>query len=119
MKHPLVWGVLTGCSGVLPVVGAGLIWAPAGVIMLATAESWQGIGILLYGTLIISLMDNFFRLVFARWFANVHPVITILGVIIGLQWFGLPGLVFGPLLIAYFFLLVKIYQKEFAVQNKD
>ncbi len=118
MKDPLFWGVLTGCSGVLPVVGAGLIWAPAGIIMLATAESWQGIGILLYGTLIISLTDNFFRLVFARWFANVHPVITILGVIIGLQWFGLPGLVFGPLLIAYFFLLVKIYQKEFALQNK-
>ncbi len=119
MKDPLFWGVLTGCSGVLPVVGAGLIWAPAGIIMLATADSWQGIGILLYGTLIISLTDNFFRLAFARWFANVHPVITILGVIIGLQWFGLPGLVFGPLLIAYFFLLVKIYQKEFAVQNKD
>ncbi len=113
LNDPLFWGIICGCAGILPVVGAGLIWFPAGIFMLTTSDSWQGIGILVYGVIVISTADNIFRLFFARWFADVHPVITILGVIIGLQWFGLPGLVFGPLLISYFFLLIKIYRKEF------
>ncbi|MDZ4708682.1 MAG: AI-2E family transporter [Saprospiraceae bacterium] len=113
LNDPLFWGIMCGCTSILPVVGAGLIWFPAGIFMLSTSVSWQGIGILLYGALVISTVDNIFRLFFARWFADVHPVITILGVIIGLKWFGLPGLVFGPLLISYFFLLIKIYRKEF------
>lgn len=113
LNDPLFWGIMCGCTSILPVVGAGLIWFPAGIFMLSTTESWHGIGILLYGTLVISTVDNIFRLFFARWFADVHPIITILGVIIGLKWFGLPGLVFGPLLISYFFLLLRIYRKEF------
>ena len=113
LRDPFFWGIMCGCTSILPVVGAALIWLPAGIFMLSTSASWQGIGILIYGAVVISTVDNIFRFFFARWFADVHPVITILGVIIGLQWFGLPGLVFGPLLISYFFLLLKLYRKEF------
>jgi len=117
LDDPFFWGIMCGCTSILPVVGAGLIWLPAGIFMLGTADSWQGIGILLYGGIVISTIDNVFRFFFAKWFADVHPIITILGVIIGLKWFGLPGLVFGPLLISYFFLLLKIYRKEFVTEE--
>ncbi|HAP00795.1 MAG TPA: hypothetical protein DCQ93_02610 [Bacteroidetes bacterium] len=110
---------MCGCTSIIPVVGAGLIWIPAGLYLLSTAEPWRGIGILIYGAVVISLIDNVFRFFFAKWFADVHPVITILGVIVGLQWFGLPGLVFGPLLISYFFLLLKIYKKEFVDEAEN
>jgi len=49
---------------------------------------------------------------------DVHPVITVLGVILGLKYFGLPGLVFGPLLISYLVLLLKIYHQEFNVKKR-
>ena len=117
LNDPFFWGMMCGCTSILPVVGAGLIWLPAAIFMLSTAASWHGIGILLYGTFVISTVDNIFRFFFARWFADVHPIITILGVIIGLKWFGIPGLVFGPLLISYFFLLLKIYRKEFVAEE--
>ena len=117
LNDPLFWGVMCGCTSILPVVGAGLIWVPAGVFLLSTAESWHGAGVLIYGVVVISTVDNIFRFFFARWFADVHPIITILGVIIGLKWFGLPGLVFGPLVISYFFLLLKIYKKEFITDS--
>jgi len=113
LNDPLFWGIMCGCTSILPVVGAGLIWVPAGIFLLSVAEPWHGSGILIYGVVVISTVDNIFRFFFARWFADVHPIITILGVIIGLKWFGLPGLVFGPLVISYFFLLLKIYRKEF------
>lgn len=117
LNDPFFWGIMCGCTSILPVVGAGLIWAPAGIFLLSTAETWQGAGILIYGVVIISTVDNIFRFFFARWFADVHPIITILGVIIGLKWFGLPGLVFGPLMISYFFLLIKLYRNEFLNEN--
>ena len=44
---------------------------------------------------------------------DVHPVITVLGVIVGLNLFGFMGLIFGPLLISYFLIMVKIYINEF------
>jgi len=59
------------------------------------------------------MVDNVFRLVFQKKFADIHPMVTILGVIIGLQLFGVPGLIFGPLLIGYFILLLKIFKEEF------
>jgi predicted PurR-regulated permease PerM len=118
LNDPFFWGILCGCTSIIPVIGAGLIWLPAGFYMLGTAETELGIGILFYGVLVISTVDNIFRFFFAKWFADVHPIITILGVIIGLKWFGLAGLVFGPLMISYLFLLLKIYRKEFVTKEK-
>jgi predicted PurR-regulated permease PerM len=49
---------------------------------------------------------------------DVHPLVTVFGVIVGLKLFGIMGLIFGPLLIAYFFILVKIYRLEFSRNPK-
>lgn len=113
LHQPFFWGMLCGCFSIIPVVGAGIIWVPAGVFMLGLGEMWQGIAILVYGVLVISTVDNVFRFLFQKKFADVHPVITIFGVIIGLNWFGIPGLVFGPLLISYFLIMLKIYRNEY------
>ncbi|MEI7802926.1 MAG: AI-2E family transporter [Bacteroidota bacterium] len=118
LTDPLFWGIMCGCASVIPIIGGGLIWIPAGIYLLSTGENWQGIGLLAYSGLIISTVDNLLRFLFAKWFADVHPIITILGVIIGLKWFGLPGLVFGPLVISYFFLLLKIYKEEFITSEE-
>ncbi len=53
------------------------------------------------------------RITVLRKIGDVHPLITIFGVIVGLSMFGFLGLIFGPLLISYFILLVKIYRNEF------
>lgn len=45
--------------------------------------------------------------------ADVHPIVTVLGVIIGLQYFGITGLIFGPLIISYFILFLKMYYAEY------
>jgi predicted PurR-regulated permease PerM len=74
---------------------------------------WQGFAIVIYGVLIISTIDNIFRFVFQSKIADVHPLITILGVIFGLKFFGVSGLIFGPLLISYFLIFIKMYQKEY------
>ncbi|MBA3706212.1 MAG: AI-2E family transporter, partial [Bacteroidetes bacterium] len=90
---------------------------------LSVGESWQGIGILIYGALVITNIDNVFRFMIQKKLADIHPLITVFGVIMGLNWFGLPGLIFGPILISYFLIMIKIYRIEYGhksiLSNKE
>ena len=107
------WGVITGFTSFIPVVGTALVWVPVAVYMFIIGHTWQGIFMILYGALIMGTLDNVVRFILAKKMADVHPIITVLGVLLGLQFFGFLGLIFGPLLISYFFILLKIYYVEY------
>lgn len=109
----VVWGFLTGVASLIPIIGTGLIWVPLTVYLLAIDHIWQGVGLGIYSLVVLSQIDYVARITILRKIGNVHPIITIFGVIIGLSMFGFVGLVFGPLLISYFVVLVKIYRNEF------
>lgn len=119
IPEPFFWGMLTGFFSLLPMIGSALIWVPAGIFQLSQGNTWQGAAILVYGVLVIGTVDNVFRLFFQKKFADIHPLITIVGVIVGLQLFGVPGLIFGPLLISYFLILLKIFKEEFLDDKKS
>ena len=119
VKEPWFWFVITSITAMLPVVGAALAYVPLAIIFLANGQMWQGIFMLIYGFGVIGTVDNVFRFTLARKFANVHPLITVFGVIIGLQLFGFLGLIFGPLLISMFILLLRIYSNEFFVKQRE
>lgn len=116
IQDPLFWGLVTGFFSFLPIVGSGLIWVPAALYLFTTGSMWQGFALLAYGIFIISIIDNMLRMIFQNIFADVHPVVTILGVISGLMMFGVPGIIFGPLLISYFIILFKIYRDEYMLK---
>jgi predicted PurR-regulated permease PerM len=65
------------------------------------------------------VVDNVFRLLVNKRLGNIHPLTTIFGVVIGIQLFGFIGLVFGPVLIALFILLLRIYSSEFFVKKRE
>ncbi|MCM5527485.1 AI-2E family transporter [Parasegetibacter sp. NRK P23] len=107
------WGIITGFSSIIPIVGTGLVWVPAGIYLLAGGSIWQGVFIIIWGAAALGSLDNVIRFMLAKRMADVHPVVTVLGVIIGLKYFNIPGLIFGPLLISYFIILLKIYYAEY------
>jgi predicted PurR-regulated permease PerM len=107
------WAIISGFASIIPIVGTGLVWIPATVYLFITGHTWQGFFLLTWGAAILGSADNIIRFLMARRMADTHPVITVLGVIIGLQFFGLPGLIFGPLLISYFVILLRIYYLEY------
>jgi predicted PurR-regulated permease PerM len=113
LDEPWFWGTITGFMSFIPIVGTALVWIPAGIYQYANEAQTEGIAILICGMVIITNIDNVFRFALQKKFANVHPVITVLGVIVGLKWFGIAGIVFGPLLISYFILMVKMYKVEY------
>ena len=112
-----LWGFLTGVASLIPIVGTGLIWVPLTVYLFAIDHVWQGVGLAIYSLVVLTNIDYVARITVLRKIGNVHPIITIFGVIVGLSMFGFLGLVFGPLLITYFIVLIKIYRNEFNAES--
>ena len=110
---PIIWGLLTGFAGLIPVVGTAVIWVPLSLNLLIGGYIWQGILLLAWGCFVISLIENGFRMAFLKKYANTHPLIPLFGVILGINLFGFWGIIFGPLVISGFLLLVKIFHSEF------
>lgn len=119
VKEPFFWFGVTCIAGMLPVVGAALAYVPLGIILLANDQTGKGIAVLILGFGIIGLVDNVLRFTLLKRLGNVHPLTTVFGVIIGLNIFGFIGLIFGPLLISLFMLLLKIYSSEFITKQRD
>ncbi|NLR59868.1 AI-2E family transporter [Chitinophaga polysaccharea] len=119
IPQPFFWFVVTCFTAMLPVVGAAAVYVPMGVYLLATGDAWQGVAILIYGFGVVGTSDNIARMMLAKKIADVHPLITIIGVIVGVSLFGFIGLIFGPLLISMFILLLEIYSNEFVVKRRD
>ncbi|MFY7652670.1 MAG: AI-2E family transporter [Chitinophagaceae bacterium] len=111
------WAILTGFASIIPIVGTGLIWLPASIYLLVMEHYWQGSFLLGWGMIVIGLSDNLIRFWLAKKMADVHPVITVLGVLMGLKYFGITGLIFGPLTISYFLILIRIYAENYLSQK--
>ena len=107
------WGAVTAVLSVLPLVGSGLVWGPAAASLLLSDHVAAGIAILLWGLLVVANVDNFLRPMVYRRFASMHPMATLVGAVIGVEYFGMVGLVLGPLAIQYFFELIAMYREEY------
>lgn len=108
-----LWGFLTGIFAFFPIVGTMIIWIPLVIYTFTTGDSGMAVGLMLYSIIVTGNIDYISRITIMKKLGNVHPVITVLGVIVGLGLFGFIGLIFGPLLVNYIIVLFKIYMNEF------
>ncbi len=108
------WFVFTCITSIVPVIGAGLAYIPICAILYANGHSNAAIILMLYCIIVVGTVDHVFRFALQKKMGDIHPLITIFGVIVGLELFGFIGLVFGPILIALFILLIRIYLNEFS-----
>ena len=107
------WGVLTMVFAILPVVGSGLVWGPGVLALVLDGRPGAAIGLGLWGAIVVANIDNLIRpMVFRRW-AHIHPLVTLLGAFAGVRFFGILGLLIGPLALSYFFELLRMYREEY------
>src|SRR5260221_1425390 len=113
LPNGLFWGVVTVIVAILPVVGSGMVWGP-GVLALALDNRYGAAVFLgLWGVVAVGGVDYVIRpWVFKRW-AQIHPIVTVVGAVAGVPYFGILGLLIGPLAVAYFFELVRMYREEY------
>ncbi len=109
----ILYGILTGFASILPIVGTMIVWVPLSVGLLIGGDLINGIGLLIYGFFIIGGVDNVARFILQKKLADIHPLITVFGVLIGIPMFGFWGVVFGPLILSLFILFFNMYRHEF------
>lgn len=113
VPDPFFWFVITAIGSMIPFIGTTIGILPVVILLFAQGHNWQGIAMLIYGFVVVGSTDNLIRLYVLERLASVHPLITLFGVIVGVPLFGFIGLIFGPLLISLFLLILKIYKKEY------
>jgi len=99
-------------ASVLPIIGAWLVWIPAGIYLLTSGHTGAGIGLMLYGAIFISWIDNVIRPYIVSRRTNLSSGIVLIGMIGGLMVFGVLGLVLGPLILAYVIVILDAYKDK-------
>ena len=98
-----LWGFVTGVFAFFPIVGTMIIWVPVVIMMFTTGHNASALALTLYSIIITGNVDYLARITLLKKMGNVHPMVTVLGIIVGLNLFGFVGLIFGPLLVSLFF----------------
>jgi predicted PurR-regulated permease PerM len=113
IPDPVFWGIVAMLFAFIPLVGPAAVFIPAGLLFLSSGNSFAGIGIILYQLVLVGLIEYFLRFYIARKVGNIHPIIIVLGLLLGLPLFGILGLVIGPLMVSFFILLVGLYESDY------
>lgn len=112
LPNAVFWGVVTMVFAILPVVGGGLVWGPGALALLLEHRPGAAVLLALWGFVVVGNVDYIIRpMIFRRW-AHIHPLVTLIGALAGVRYFGILGLLIGPLALSYFFELIKMYREE-------
>lgn len=113
LPNPFFWGTVSAFASILPVLGTALVWLPAVLVLLVQDRYGAAVAMLVIGAGVASNIDNLIRPLVYRRVSHIHPMITLVGAFAGVKYFGLLGLLLGPLAIAYLFELLHFYREEY------
>lgn len=112
VENPVFWGFVLLIFSILPLVGPPAVWLPMGIYKITEAISLgepitRGVGLLLYGLIVISGLEYLLNAKITGQVGKVHPVVVLIGALGGLKLMGFIGVVIGPLILA---LLIAIFE---------
>jgi predicted PurR-regulated permease PerM len=113
VSAPTLWGVAMTLMAIIPAIGPGIIWLPAGIVLLLTGSVWQGVFIILVGALLVSVVDNFLRPILIGRGTKMPDAIILLATLGGLATFGISGFIVGPIIAAFFFSFWSIFEEKY------
>jgi predicted PurR-regulated permease PerM len=102
IQGSLLWGAVMAVLALVPVVGAGLIWVPASLYLLVTGSIWQGIVLIVFGALVISMVDNVLRPILVGGETKIPDYLVLIATLGGIIIFGFNGLLIGPVIASMF-----------------
>ncbi len=105
----ILWGTITAVAALIPGIGTAIVLVPIILFLYFTGNVFGAIGLLIWGALVVGLIDNFLRPILIGRGIKIHPLLVFLSVFGGLIFFGPIGFLLGPLTISLFFALLHIY----------
>jgi Ca2+-transporting ATPase len=115
VQAPVLLGAVTALLALVP-MGATLVWMPVGIVLVLTEQPWQGIGLLLWGFLVVSTVDNVIRPLVISGAGRIPFLVVLFGVLGGLSAFGAIGLFLGPVILA---VLLSVWQAWLKLQQHE
>jgi len=122
LPQPAFWGTVMIPAAVIPVVGSTIIWGPAAVYLLFTGHIGAGVGLILWGGVVVSLIDNILKPILMKGSSETPSIFILFSILGGLTYFGMIGFILGPLILSFLLSLLRIYQKTIlapAAQAKE
>lgn len=117
LPNAWLWGVVMAVLSLIPLLGAGIVWAPAAIYLFAMGSWGKGIVLAVFGVLVIGLVDNFLRPILVGRDTKLPDYVVLLSTLGGLALFGINGFVVGPLIAALFVATWQIFIQEFNVPS--
>jgi predicted PurR-regulated permease PerM len=112
VPSPLLWGVMVVLAALVPLLGSPLAWVPAVVYLFLNGATWQWIGMLAWGLIVISGIDNVIKPLILRGRADLHPLLGFLAILGGAVSFGPVGLLVGPVILSLVISGIRIYRLD-------
>jgi predicted PurR-regulated permease PerM len=119
VQSPVILGIIAALASLIPGVGTALVWFPAGIVLIAAGNIWQGVFVLSFGLGVISMIDNILRPKLVGRDTEMHPLLIFFATLGGIGLFGLPGLLIGPIVVSLFFALADIYASEYGAKKEN
>lgn len=113
LPQPLAWGALMALLSLVPIVGTGLVWVPAGAALLLAGRDWEGVFLLGWGVVVIGSVDNLLRPLLAKGRIRLHPLLIFVTIFGGIAAFGPAGAVLGPLVGSILTAMIRIWKRDF------
>ena len=112
IEGALLWGAVMAVLSLLPAVGAGLVWLPVSLYLLVTGAIWQGIVLIAFGALVISMVDNVLRPILVGGDTKIPDYLVLIATLGGITIFGVNGLVIGPVIAAMFLAAWDLFSEQ-------
>lgn len=119
IPSPFFWGIVMGFLAMVPFLGTGFIWGPAAAYLIIDGLMQDSIGLVIkgiilivYGTIIVSGMDNILRPKIIGDKAKIHPLLVLIGIFGGVYFFGPLGVIIGPMVLSLTAVIVETFLGE-------
>ncbi len=109
VPNALFLTLLAILAGILPIIGTGLVWVPLVIYLFISGSTVPAWGVIAFG-IISSSIDNFLRPLIVSKRTKINSAILLISMVGGLFFFGILGLLLGPLIISYLLILLEIYR---------
>jgi predicted PurR-regulated permease PerM len=113
IPNTVFWGVIAAVMSIIPAVGPAVVWIPAAAYLLITGDTWYGIGLVLFGAIVVGNIDNLLRPKLVGKSAQLSDLMVLFGTLGGIAIFGIAGIIIGPIIAALFISLWEIYGVTF------
>jgi predicted PurR-regulated permease PerM len=111
--HFFLWLLIGTIMAFIPIIGIQIIWIPVGVYYLVSGDYIAGGGIIIWGAFLSYIFDGYIRQLVQKRVGEMHPLVSLIGLIIGITYFGITGLIIGPLILTLVVLVARMFREEY------